>query len=82
MQFSNETYDLLNKIHRGLLGIITAVSSILTLITALSNSGLAVPHIATVTVVLAVAKAILGEMLKISSKEYWDNYGDYVEDEE
>ena len=76
MQFSNQTYDKLNKIHRGLLGILTALSSILTLITILTEQGVAIPHIATVTMVLAICKAILGELLKISSKEYWESIGE------
>ena len=37
MRFSNETYDVLNKVHRGILGILTAVSSIATLVTALTE---------------------------------------------
>ena len=75
MQFSNETYDRLNKFHRGLLGILTAVSALITLVGVLTEQGIAVPHLATITTVLAICKVVLGELLTISSKEYWDNIG-------
>lgn len=77
MQFSNETYDKLNKLHRGLLGIASAVSSLLTVATViadvLTEQGHGTQHIATITAVLVVAKAVIGQMLIISSEEYWRN---------
>ena len=75
MKMSNKTYDVLNKIHRTTLGIITALTSIMALIGVLTEQGIAVPHIATITTVLIVAKAVLGEVLHLSSKEYWETVG-------
>lgn len=82
MKMSNQTYDELNKIHRVLLGILTAIGSCITLIGIITEQGIAIPHIATITTILIVAKAVLGELLHISSKEYWDSIdkGDVTND--
>lgn len=71
MKLTNKQYDFLNKIHRGILGILASIGAIITVINVLTEQGFAVPHVATITAVLVVIKAVLGELLTLSSKEYW-----------
>lgn len=70
MKMSNSTYDLLNKIHRIVLVLIELLGIATVTVQALNQNSVHVPAIA--TTVIAVLQTVLGYMLHISSKAYWE----------
>lgn len=69
MKLSNQQYDVLNRIHRVIVGLIKIVALAITIVGILNQQGVLVPVI--ITTVLTIAQTILGELLEISSENYW-----------
>ena len=71
MKMSNQTYDVLNKVHRIVLVLIELLGVATVMVQALNNNDVHVPAIA--TTIIAVAQTVLGYILHISSKAYWED---------
>lgn len=71
MKMSNKTYDILNKVHRIILVLIELLGVATVTVQALQNNDIKIPAIA--TTVIAVLQTVLGYMLHISSKAYWED---------
>ena len=71
MTMTNKTYDFLNKLHRVVLVLIQLLGVATVMVQALNEQSVTVPAI--VTTIIAVAQAVLGYLLQISSKNYWAN---------
>lgn len=69
MRLTNKQYDVLNKVHRVIVGLIKIVALAITIVGILNQQGVLVPVI--ITTVLTIAQTILGELLEISSENYW-----------
>lgn len=72
MQLSNKTYDILNHIHRVAVPVSIFISELITITTLLGDQGI-LPHAVTITSILAVVQVVIGSVLRISSKSYWDS---------
>lgn len=77
MKMSNKTYDILNKVHRIILVLIELLGVATVTVQALQNNDIKIPAIA--TTVIAVLQTVLGYMLHISSKAYWQDKEDEIE---
>ena len=73
MKMTNQTYDTLNKIHRIVLVLIELLGIATVTVQALNEQSIKVPAIA--TTIIAVAQTVLGYLLHISSKAYWERVG-------
>ena len=73
MKMSNKTYDFLNKFHRVILVLMELLGVPTVTVQALNQQDIRVPAVA--TTIIAVAQTVLGYMLHISSKAYWEQIG-------
>jgi len=74
MKLTNKTYDFLNKFHRLVLVLIELLGVATVMVQALNENSIKVPAVA--TTIIAVAQAVLGYLLHISSKAYWEDIND------
>lgn len=74
MKMTNETYDKLNKLHRGVLMLAEIIGVITVIAAALTEQGIVIPSI--VSTVIAVLNAVIGRLLTISSENYWKERND------
>lgn len=71
MKMSNQTYDILNKVHRIVLVLIELLGIATVTVQALNENNIKVPAIA--TTIIAVLQVVLGYMLHVSSIKYWED---------